>query len=47
MRRHGIGCLPIKQRGRFAGLVTVSDLLALLERLEPDEPQARGRSRSK
>jgi hypothetical protein len=47
MRRHGIGCLPIMQRGRFAGLVTVSDLLALLERLEPEAPPARGRSRRK
>jgi CBS domain-containing protein len=32
MRRNGIGCLPVIDRGRLVGLVTVSDLLGLLER---------------
>jgi CBS domain-containing protein len=33
MRRHKIGCLPVVERGRLVGLVTRTDLLALLERL--------------
>jgi CBS domain-containing protein len=33
MRRHGVGCLPVVDRGRLVGIVTVSDLLALLERM--------------
>ncbi len=32
MRRHRLGCLPVVQRHRLVGVVTVSDLLALLER---------------
>ena len=32
MRRHGVGCLPVLERGRVVGIVTVSDLLRLLER---------------
>jgi acetoin utilization protein AcuB len=32
MRRHGIGCLPVITRDRLTGIVTVSDLLALLEK---------------
>lgn len=32
MRRHGIGCLVVVVRGRLVGTVTVSRLLALLER---------------
>jgi acetoin utilization protein AcuB len=31
MRRHGIGCLPVADDGKLVGLVTVADLLALLE----------------
>jgi CBS domain-containing protein len=31
MRRHGVGCLPVVERSKLVGLVTVSDLLALLE----------------
>jgi CBS domain-containing protein len=37
MRRHSIGSLPVLSRGRLVGLVTVSHLLALLEKgLAPD-----------
>jgi CBS domain-containing protein len=32
MRRRGIGCLPIVERDRLVGLVTVSQLLGVLER---------------
>ncbi len=30
LRGHGVGCLPIVERGRLVGIVTISDLLALL-----------------
>ena len=32
MRRHALACLPVVERGRLIGAVTVSDLLVLLER---------------
>ena len=32
MRQHEVSCLPVVQRGRLLGIVTVSDLLTLLER---------------
>jgi CBS domain-containing membrane protein len=32
MRRRGIGCLPVVERDRLVGIVTVSQLLAVLER---------------
>jgi len=32
MRRNALACLPVVQRGRLVGAVTVSDLLTLLER---------------
>jgi CBS domain-containing protein len=32
MRHHEVSCLPVVQRGRLQGIVTVSDLLTLLER---------------
>jgi acetoin utilization protein AcuB len=32
MRRHSVACLPVVERGRLVGAITVSDLLALLER---------------
>lgn len=32
MRRHEVGCLPVVERGRLVGVITVSDLLMLLER---------------
>jgi CBS domain-containing protein len=32
MRRKGIACLPVVQRGRLIGAITVSNLLAVLER---------------
>jgi len=32
MRRQGVGCLVIVERGRLAGIVTVKRLLALLEK---------------
>ncbi len=32
MRRHRVGCLPVVERGRLVGVITVSDLLTLLER---------------
>ena len=39
MRGHTIGCLPITDRGRVLGIVTVSDLLTLLGR-GVDRPSA-------
>jgi len=32
MRRHGVGCLPVLRSGELVGLVTVSQLLEILER---------------
>ncbi len=32
MRRHGVGCVPIVQQGRLLGIVTVTQLLELLEK---------------
>jgi acetoin utilization protein AcuB len=32
MRRNAVACLPVVERGRLVGAVTVSDLLTLLER---------------
>ena len=32
MRRHGIGCLPVVRDGKLQGLITVGQLLELLER---------------
>lgn len=32
MAGRGIGCLPVMQRGRLRGVVTISDMLALLGR---------------
>lgn len=32
MRRHQVGCLPVVERGRLVGVITVFDLLMLLER---------------
>jgi len=32
MRRHGVGCLPVMAHERLVGVVTVSHLLALLEK---------------
>jgi acetoin utilization protein AcuB len=32
MRRRGIGCLPVVERDRLVGLVTVTQLLGVLER---------------
>lgn len=32
MRRDGIACLPVVERGRLVGAITVSDLLTVLER---------------
>jgi CBS domain-containing protein len=33
MRRRGVGCLPIVSRGRLVGVVTISLLLTVLEKL--------------
>jgi CBS domain-containing protein len=33
MRHRGVGCLPIVSRGRLVGVVTVSRLLTLLEKV--------------
>jgi len=33
MRVHGVGCLPVMERGRLVGIVTVAHLLALLEKV--------------
>jgi CBS domain-containing protein len=33
MRRCGVGCLPIVERGRLVGVVTASRLLAVLEKV--------------
>jgi magnesium transporter len=30
LRRHGVGCLPVLERGRVVGVLATSDLLALL-----------------
>jgi CBS domain-containing protein len=35
MRHHGIGCLPVVDRDRLVGMVTVSRLLELLEQQLP------------
>ena len=32
MRKHGVGCLPIVERDRLVGIVTVGRLLELLEK---------------
>lgn len=32
MRRNGIACMPVVERGRLVGAITISDLLVLLER---------------
>jgi CBS domain-containing protein len=32
MRKHAIGCLPVVERDRLVGIVTVGQLLALLEK---------------
>jgi CBS domain-containing protein len=44
MRGRSIGCLVVSNRGRVAGIVTVSDLLTLLGRGEerPTTPAKRG-----
>jgi CBS domain-containing protein len=31
MRSRGIGCLPVVERGRVVGIVTIAHLLAVLE----------------
>lgn len=35
MRRRAVSCLPVLKRGRLVGVVSVSDLLTLLERINP------------
>jgi predicted transcriptional regulator len=44
MRGRTIGCVPVVNRGRLAGIVTVSDLLQLLGRGidRPAQPQRQG-----
>lgn len=37
LRRHGIGGLPVVEGGRVAGMITESDILALLETRGPSE----------
>jgi len=37
LRRHGIGGLPVVEGGRVAGMITESDILALLETKGPSE----------
>lgn len=42
LRGRGIGCLPVMERGRLVGIVTVSDLLELIGRgVERPVPKAR------
>lgn len=41
MRGRSLGCLPIVERGRLKGIVTTSDLLALIGR-GVERPMARG-----
>jgi CBS domain-containing protein len=36
MRRRGVGCLPVVERHKLVGLVTVSQLLGVLERTLAD-----------
>jgi CBS domain-containing protein len=41
MRGRSLGCLPVVERGRLKGIVTVSDLLTLIGR-GAERPMARG-----
>lgn len=36
---HKLGCLPVVENGRLAGIITVTDMLAVLQRMLHDPPE--------